>query len=250
MKRAAIIQSCYIPWKGYFDIINSVDEFVLYDDAQYTKNDWRNRNLIKVPSGTLWLTIPVGISRRFGQAVREVPVRDGRWARRHWKSLRTYYARAHHFDEFSSRLDALYDQAQREDLLTNVNELFIRAICEWLGISTRISRSSEYACQGDRTERLVSLCHQLAAEEYLTGPAARNYLDEGQFLRSGIRVRWMDYGGYPVHRQRYSPPFIHQVSILDLLLNEGAAGAREFLLSTPESRATPCVAEVSCSSPL
>jgi len=232
MKRVAILQSSYVPWKGYFDIIGSVDEFILYDDVQYSKNDWRNRNRIKTQAGTVWMTIPVRQTGRFGQPIREVEIGDPRWAAKHWKSIQTHYARAPSFPELAPILAGLYESASTEPLLSRVNEKFLRAICGLLGIETRITRSMDYQLRGNRVDRLVDLCEQAGAGEYLSGPAARSYLDESRFAEKGIAVRWMDYSGYPEHRQLFSPPFVHEVSILDLLLNEGPVGARSFLLST------------------
>lgn len=232
MKRVAILQSSYVPWKGYFDIIGSVDEFILYDDVQYSKNDWRNRNRIKTQAGTAWMTIPVRQTGRFGQPIREVEIGDPRWAAKHWKSIQTHYARAPWFPELAPVLADLYERASAEPLLSRVNEMFLREICGLLGIETRITRSMDYQLRGDRVDRLVGLCQQAGAREYLSGPAARDYLEEGRFADKGIAVRWMDYSGYPEHRQLFSPPFVHEVSILDLLLNEGPQGARGYLLST------------------
>jgi hypothetical protein len=232
MKSVAILQSSYIPWKGYFDVIGSVDEFVLYDDASYSKNDWRNRNRIKTRTGPVWLTIPVLAAGRFGQAIREVEIGDPRWPTKHWKSIQTHYARARHFPELAPLLSGIYERAAGERLLSQVNELFLRAICDLLGIRTRITRSSDYEIRGDRTERLVHICEQVGAREYLSGPAAKAYLDTRVFASHGIAVRWMDYSGYPEYRQLFGPPFVHEVSILDLLFNEGAAGARRWMLST------------------
>jgi hypothetical protein len=126
----------------------------------------------------------------------------------------------------------LYEQAAGEPSLSRINEMFIRAISSWLGISTRISSSSDYDLAGDRVTRLVHLCEQAGAGEYLSGPAARAYLEEARFTAHGIGVRWMDYSGYPAYQQLYSPPFIHEVTIIDLLVNEGRAGARRYMLST------------------
>ena len=232
MKRVAILQSSYVPWKGYFDIIGFVDEFILYDDVQYSKNSWRNRNRLKTREGTIWITIPVLWKGRFGQAIREVEIGDPRWAGKHWKSIQTHYARAAWFLELAPVLADLYEQAAGDRSLSRVNEMFLRAICDLLGIRTRITRSMDYRLWGDRVERLVGLCEQAGAGEYLSGPAAKEYLDESKFAEKGIAVRWMDYSSYPEYHQLFTPPFIHEVSILDLLLNEGPQGARSYLLST------------------
>ncbi|HSF42633.1 MAG TPA: WbqC family protein [Thermoanaerobaculia bacterium] len=229
MKRAAILQSSYIPWKGYFDLIHRVDEFILYDDVSYSKNDWRNRNRIKTRTGPLWLTIPVLATGRFGQRVRDVEIVDPRWAAKHWKSIQAHYARARCFGEVAPLLEELYERAASETHLSRVNEMFLRTLCDRLEIGTRITLSSEYDLADDRVGRLVSLCEQVGATEYLSGPAARAYLDEARFAERGIAVRFMDYSGYAEHEQLWGAPFIHEVSILDLLLNEGVAGARSYL---------------------
>jgi hypothetical protein len=231
MKRIAILQSSYIPWKGYFDIIGKVDEFILYDDVQYTKNDWRNRNRIKTQTGTAWLTIPVLFRGRFGQTIREAEIRDRSWAGKHWKSLQTCYSRAAFFPALAPAIRSLYESTAEERSLSKVNELFLRALCGLLGMSTQITSSTDYELSGDRTERLVRLCEQAGATEYLTGPSARAYLELESFASRGIRVCWMSYAGYPEYRQVYGPPFIHEVSILDLLFNVGIQEAGNYLLS-------------------
>lgn len=236
-KRVAIVQSCYIPWKGYFDIINGVDEFILYDDVQYTRASWRNRNRIKTPGGTSWLTIPVKMKGRHHQEIRHVEVHDRKWSDRHWKSLCRNYARAPFFQSTRPVLRDLYRECGDETHLSRINFLFLRAIAAMLGIETRFSWSMDYgpAVEG-RTERLVHLCSEAGATEYLSGPAAKAYLDERLFQEKGIRVSWMDYEGYPEYDQLFSPPFIHEVSIIDLILNEGVEGAKACMLSFPSAR--------------
>jgi hypothetical protein len=215
-KSVAIVQSCYVPWKGYFDLIGLVDEFILYDDVQYTTGDWRNRNRIKTPQGSQWLTIPV--RRVFGQRIDEALVTDGRWAGKHWRSLVQSYRTAPCFDRYEAQVADLY--ATDEPRLSLVNESFIRELARLLGISTPISRSTDYEAQGARSERVVSLCEQAGATTYLSGPRARAYLDESLFERAGIDVRYMDYEGYPEYPQLY-PPFDHAVTVLDLLFSVG-----------------------------
>ena len=227
MKSLAAIQSSYVPWKGYFDVIAAVDEFVLYDDVQFTKNDWRNRNLVKSGNGTMWLTIPVRTKNRFGQAIRDVEVSDPRWSDKHWKSIVTYYSKAPHFDALAPWLEGLYREIGGESRLSVINERFIRAIAELLRIETEISQAGDYDLPDDRSERLVALCRQAGADVYLSGPAARSYLDRDLFARHDIEVRWMDYSGYPEYHQLHGE-FEHGVSILDLLLNVGPEGAKRY----------------------
>ncbi|HEX4966688.1 MAG TPA: WbqC family protein [Thermoanaerobaculia bacterium] len=231
MKRIAVLQSSYIPWKGYFDIIGQVDELILYDDAQFTKHDWRNRNRIKTQTGTAWLTIPVLHKGKFGQTIRETAIRDPGWALRHWKTLQTCYSRAAFFHDLAPAVRALYEQAAGERSLSRVNELFLRALCALLGIATRITQSADYELAGDRTQRLVHLCEQAGAGEYLTGPAASAYLEVERFASRGIAVEWMSYEGYPEYRQVHAPPFVHEVTVLDLLFNVGPGEAGRYMLS-------------------
>ncbi|HKW59013.1 MAG TPA: WbqC family protein [Candidatus Dormibacteraeota bacterium] len=221
-KRVAIVQSNYIPWKGYFDIVNMVDEFILYDDRQYTRRDWRNRNLIKTANGLRWLTIPVRVKGRFAQRIDETVIDDASWTAGHWRTISQEYAGAAHFKTYRDRVGDLYASAVMERL-SEVNRHFIEGVCEILGITTKLSWSTDYDARGDRTERLVSLCTQAGAGEYLSGPAARAYIDESAFVSAGIELRYMDYSGYPEYPQLHGA-FEHGVSVLDLIFNTGPDG--------------------------
>lgn len=229
----AILQSNYIPWKGYFDLIGLADVFILYDIVHYTKNDWRNRNRIRTPGGTAWLTIPVSTAGRFGQRIDEVEICDSRWSTKHWRALEASYGRAPRFAEVSGSFRALYERAAEETLLTQINELFLRGLAEMLGLTTQIVRATDDDLPEDRIDRLVTLCARHSARSYLTGPAAKGYLDESRFRAAGIDVQWMDYHGYLEYRQCWAPPFIHEVSLVDLLFAEGR-DARRFLKASRE----------------
>ena len=222
----AIVQSSYIPWKGYFDLIARADEFVLYDDVQFTRRDWRNRNRIKTPQGPMWLTIPVRVGGRYLQRIRDVEVEDAGWTEKHWRSIVHHYAAAPAAADYRAALEELYRTAPRR-WLTEINEHFLSGICGLLQIRTHFRRSSELDLTGERSERLVNMCRQLGASTYVSGPAAQTYLDPGLFQAQGIQVEWADYSGYPEYRQLH-PPFDHHVSIVDLLMNEGHQ-ARSFL---------------------
>jgi hypothetical protein len=223
-KSVAIVQSCYIPWKGYFDLISSVDEFILFDDRQFTRRDWRNRNRIKTPQGSQWLTIPVETKGRYHQRIDETVISDPGWARQHWKTIVHNYASAPSFPHYRERLEALYESAS-DPRLSAVNRHFLEAINELLGIGTTLSWSTDYEAEGARTERLVSLCRAAEATHYLSGPSARSYLDEAAFADAGIEVSYFDYADYPEYEQLYAP-FDHAVTILDLILNTGPDAPR------------------------
>ncbi len=218
-RKAAIVQSNYVPWKGYFDLINLVDEFILLDDVQYTRRDWRNRNRIKTSHGLLWLTIPVHVKGNYHQKIRDVQIVDPRWGRRHWKSILTSYSGAHYFPDYRETFEGLY-LGSDERFLSEINYRFLVAFCGLLGISTKISWSMDYRPIEGKTERLISFCKQAGATEYLSGPSARGYIDEALFRQEGIAIRYMDYSGYREYNQLF-PPFEHRVSIIDLIFNEG-----------------------------
>jgi WbqC-like protein family len=223
-KRVAIVQSAYIPWKGFFDLANSVDELILLEDAQYTRRDWRNRNRIKTPRGLRWLTIPVKSKGRYLQRIDEVEVSDQGWRGDHWRTLVHSYSRAPCFERYRERLEELY-LGSAEDRLSAINRRFIEAVLDLLGIRTRISLSTDYGEGGRRSARLVSLCRESGATKYLSGPTARSYLDKDLFAGAGIGVDYMDYSGYPEYPQLH-PPFEHKVSIIDLLVHTGPEAPR------------------------
>ena len=220
MKRIAILQSNYIPWKGYFDIINSVDEFIIYDDAQYTVRDWRNRNIIKTKNGLKWLTIPVLVKNRRYQKINETRIADNKWASKHWESIKHSYSSSPFFDDYNDIFEKAYQECKELDFLSDVNRFFLEIINSILGIGTTISDSSLYVIEGDRNQKIISICKQAGADVYLSGPSAKNYVEEEIFEKAGIKLCWADYKDYPEYCQKY-PPFEHNVSILDLILNEG-----------------------------
>lgn len=219
-KTIAAFPSSYIPWKGYFDVINSVDEFVLYDDAPYAKRDWRNRNVIKGPRGLTWLAIPVDARAGHRQRVRDTRVTDTGWRVPHWRALRRIYSTAPHFKTYAWELRQIYARSDH-GRLSQVNHDFIKRICQMLGIDTRISWSMDYRLpDGDPHEKLIELCRQSGAGRFLAGNRTRRYLDVARFEQADIEVSFADYARYPSYRQVY-PPFEHRVSVLDLLFHTG-----------------------------
>jgi len=222
--RIAIVQSNYIPWKGYFDLIRSVDEFVLFDDVQYTRRDWRNRNRIKTAHGLAWLSIPVQATGNYLAPIREIEVSDPEWAARHWKTIAGAYGKAPHFRWFADRFEGLYAGC-RESRLSAINRRFLEAACDALDIPTRLTWSMDYEVVPGKTERLVSLCRQAGAATYVSGPSARGYIDDAVFASAGIELVYFDYAGYPEYPQLHGP-FEHAVSIVDLLCHAGPESAR------------------------
>ena len=227
-KKVAVLQSNYIPWKGYFDLINSVDVFVIYDLVQYTKNDWRNRNQIIAGGKPTWLTIPVR-QERLDQRIDETRVADPRWAKKHWRTIEQSYSKSPGFAQFGHSIGDSLMGCANEPLLSSVNLRMINMLCSQMEIDTKIISSDEFDLPEDRVDRLVHICKQLDAEEYVSGPAAWIYLDEGRFNKEGLKVSWYEYDGYPEYAQK-SEDFSHFVSVLDVLFCTGSS-FRNFMTS-------------------
>ena len=219
MKKIAILQSNYIAWKGYFDMIAAVDEFILYDDMQYTRRDWRNRNQIKTPQGLQWLTVPVKVKGKYHQTIKETELDNQEWTKKHWGALLQNYKKAPYYKEITELLEPMYLQSKYTHL-SELNRSLIENICHYLNITTKITSSTDYQLIEGKTERLVDLCVQLGATEYISGPAAKDYVDSHLFDERNIKLTWFDYSGYKEYPQLWGG-FVHGVTILDLLFNCG-----------------------------
>jgi hypothetical protein len=237
LKRVALIQSAYIPWKGFFDLIGRCDEYIIYDSAAFSKNHWHNRNRIKTPSGPRWLTIPVITAGRLGQRIDEVDVNPG-WADSHWARLVQTYRGAPYFSQLEPTMKALYDSARQQLKLSAINELFIRKLTAALKLDVRIVRDTTYEATGKRTERIVSLCRGAGASHYLSGPSAAVYLEPDKFKQAGITLEWMSYGPYQPYEQLHGP-FEDRVSILDVLFSLGPDRWKESLARQQDHELAP-----------
>ena len=223
-KKVAVLQSNYIPWKGYFDIIHDVDEFIFHDDLQYTKNDWRNRNKILIPSDdgeskqSKWLTIPVGTNEH--RLILDVKINDPSWQRKHFLTLKMAYNKAPFFKKYEEFFHYVYMERQWE-YLYKLNRFLIKHISrDFLGIKTKFSDSRDYLTHGVKHEKLLSLVKAAQADIYISGPAAKEYIIEEDYSKSKIQLIWKDYSHYIEYPQN-SKTFFHYVSILDLLFNVG-----------------------------
>lgn len=217
--KVAVLQSNYIPWKGYFDIIHDVDLFLFYDEVQYTKNDWRNRNRILTGNGLKWLTIPCGYDLK--RKIYEVKIKNKfEWQKEHYQTIVAAYKKSPFFYKYKELLDYIYLERQWE-YLYQLNRYVIETISrEFLGIHTIFKDSREYESHGTRDEKLRSLLVSTGCDVYISGSAAKDYINTQLYERNDIKIIWKDYCGYPEYPQRFSS-FTHQVSILDLLFNVG-----------------------------
>lgn len=228
-KTVVITQSNYIPWRGYFDLIRQADELILLDSVQFTRRDWRNRNLVRTSNGLVWLTIPVEVKGKYDQSIDETLIADEKWAAQHLRTIGHAYARARHAGSWLPRVGEALETAAQYRRLTDVNEALLRQFCNWLGIKTTILRCTDVLPRdelvaAEPAERILSLARAREATRYLSGPRARAYLEPSAFKAAGIDLAWMSYEGYPEYPQCWGG-FEAQVSIVDLLINMGSEAA-------------------------
>lgn len=219
MTTVAILQPGFLPWLGFFDQMIRADHFVYYDDVQFDKHGWRNRNRIKTANGIAWLTVPVRHSGQHGQAILDTEIdHSKKWARKMIASLKQSYARSPHCERYLGELE----QALCTDppnLLVDLDLRLTELMRAWLGIRTTVLRSSELGIEGGQTERLVSICKHLKADSYLSGNAAQDYLQQDLFEAAGISVVWQNYV-HPIYPQLHGE-FVPYLSAIDLILNVG-----------------------------
>ena len=217
-----VLQPGYLPWLGYFDQFRRSDIFVYYDDVQYDKNGWRNRNRIKTQAGPLWLTVPVLHSGRGAQRILDIDIdRRTPWARKHVASIRQAYVRAPFLDRYLPPLEELLEREWTR--LIDLDLACAALLATWMGISTPIERSSTMNVDGEQSTRLVNICRRFGAARYLSGDSAQNYLDLRLFEREGITVEWQRFD-HPVYPQLHGE-FVPYLSALDLLMNCGDTAA-------------------------
>jgi len=218
MKKISIIQSNYLPWKGYFDIINSSHEFIIYDKVQFTKNDWRNRNKIIMNGLPKWITIPV--KHDFGQMIYDVQVASEDWRIKHWDLIFQSYRNAKCFKDIAKWLEQIYLDCDSRKL-SSINKQFIIGICDYLDVPTVILDGKDFDFKSKcRTQRLIDICLAREADIYVTGPSAMFYLDLDLFKKHDIRIEVYNYDNYKEYEQS-GEYFDNFVSIIDLLFNEG-----------------------------
>ena len=233
--RAGIIQSCYIPWRGYFDFINEVDLFIFHDDLQYTKGDWRNRNKIKTPNGLIWLTVPVKYKETSQLICKTEIDYSHKWQAEQINRFKNSYIKSPFFKDALKLLEEGLSYA--DSTISQLNIRLIKLICVYLQITTPLAMSIDYAVTGAKTDRLINLLKKVGATMYLSGPSAKGYLDENLFRENGISLEYKTYD-YPPYSQLWGE-FVGTVSVLDLIANCGPR-SREFLKSL-----TPNIVSVS-----
>lgn len=223
MRKIAMLQPNYIPWKGVFDLISRVDVFVFYDDVQYTTKDWRNRNKIKTKDGEKWLSVPVKQCRT--QLICDALIDTTQdWQVQHFKTIHGNYRKAKYLKDYEHILEQIF-LGQTWEKISDLDIFATKLIAKELKLDVEWVRSSDLALEGDKDgEKIIRICKHLDCQYFINGPSARSFMDESKFRESGVVLDYMTYD-YEEYSQLY-PPFSHYVSILDVLFNCGPDARR------------------------
>lgn len=217
--KIAIHQPNYFPWIGYFHKILKSDMFVFLDNVEYTPG-FINRNRIKTKDGWIWLTVPIIREHSSHTNINEIKIDNSKkWKKRHWNSIQTYYGGTEHFKEFKTFFNEFYSTDWKD--LSAMNIFAIKELSKILGIESEFVKSSDIeGIQGTGTELLVNLCKKLGVDEYISGEGGKDYMELDKFESGGIKISFQKIE-YPTHKQMFSPPFVKNLSIIDVVLNEG-----------------------------
>ncbi len=229
-KVISIIQPSFLPWRGYFQIISQSDGFVFYDDVQYDKHGWRNRNQIKTASGPQWITVPVLSKGKSEQPIFAAQIDNtSQWGKKIIKSVAVSYKKAAYFDLYFEWFSKILNQ--KWESISALNIQLTKEISYFLEIKTAFYLSSELKIpHGDPTQRLVEICKSFSANTYVSGPSAKAYIGNGEkFTKAGVHLEYASYQ-MPPYTQLFGP-FFPTASIIDLLFNEGP-NSKEFLKNT------------------
>ncbi|NMC99883.1 MAG: WbqC family protein [Bacteroidales bacterium] len=220
--RVAISQPTYLPWMGYFGLLDSVDLFVFFDDVQYSQSEWSNRNKIKNPftDDWIWLTVPVVYGGHHTMINQMIIDNSTDWKKKHWQSIFHFYSKTKHFSEYKDEIKTIYDRDWKG--LCEINIAIIKIISKMLKI-----KIPEYICaseltdvSGNKTDRLISILEKIKANEYLSVTGTKKYIEPQKFVERNIKLYWFDYN-HPTYEQA-GKFFSSHMSVLDLLFNCGS----------------------------
>ena len=219
--RIAIMQPTYLPWIGYFDLMDQVDLFVMFDNVQFAKRSWQQRNRIKTPKGLEWLTVPVFVRGRFNQTIQEVAISEPDFWKSHMRAIELNYRRSQYFNNYFPILFSIFEAGHPWCYLVDLNIKLIEWLSECLCIQTRCVRASALGVEGKRSELLASIAEKLGATEYLSSIGSFPYLiqESQEFFNRGIKIFFHNYM-HPTYRQLF-PPFVAYASAVDIVFNEG-----------------------------
>ena len=227
-------QPVYLPWLGLFHKIAVADQFISFDQVQYLRKDWNNRNKIKTNQGDIWLTVPVLSKGSMEKPICDIEINNSlAWGKKHWKSIEMAYKKAPHFDRYGGFFQDVY--SQHWETLETLNTHMLRWFLEVLGITVPVRSAGEYDFQGAKSDLVLDMCRTVGADIYVFGALGRDYADVEVFERGGVRPVFQNYL-HPTYSQLHGD-FISHLSILDLLFNHGP-DSREILMSGNVDRQT------------
>lgn len=215
--KVAIMQPTYLPWTGYFDLMERSNIFVFLDDVQFEKQSWQQRNQIKTTTGAQWLTVPV--LQKLPQKISEVIINNTvPWRKKHWNTIKQNYSKSSHWQNYFAFFEELYEKDW--ELLAELNIYVVLWLKKQLGITTKTVKASKLNAQGARVELLIDICKKLGADEYLSPIGSKAYIEENNiFPHNNIKLEYQNYE-HPIYRQLYGD-FIPYLSAVDLLFNKG-----------------------------
>ena len=220
MRTVAIMQPTYLPWLGYFDLMDQCDVFVILDTVQFDKRSWQQRNRIKTAHGEFWLTVPVLSKGRRTQIIREVEIdRSMNFHQQHLETIRHAYGKTPFFESYYAELSTIMRVPHSS--LVDLTTALIDWLRQRLGVATPLIRSSRLEVEGKRVDLLVAICEAVGATRYLSPVGARAYLEgSSSFEQRGIDLCYQNYT-HPSYRQLFGGEFVPYLSVIDVLLNEG-----------------------------
>lgn len=217
------MQPTYIPWIGYFDMIDMVDVFVLYNDVQLTRRSWQVRNRLRNKFGEFWLTLPVKKTVSRNELLIKDAVLDNneKWKKKHLKTIKAYYSKTPYFNQLFELIESKYTNAEK---VSDFNIDIIKSLCEKMNIKTNLIRSSDIeGISGTKDLRLVNICKKLGIQKYLSAQGSSDYINEniigGEFFKNDIKLYYHSYN-HLEYNQLYSD-FIPNLGVFDLIFNHG-----------------------------
>lgn len=225
--KCAIMQPTYLPWLGFFDLIRSVDVFIIYDHVQFEKQSWQQRNKIRNKQGELLLTAPVLHEKGLERRIKDVKLDFSRnILAKHLTSIKLAYSRSRNFDKVFADIEAVYQE--RNEFLLGLNMGLINIGMKHFSIEKKILFSSEMDIQGQKVEALIDACKKVGADKYLSPVGSKTYIDENNlFIENNIELSYQNFI-HPVYKQINYPDFISHLSFIDYLLNVDTDEAKGF----------------------
>lgn len=219
--KGTILQPTYLPWIGYFELIDPSDIYVVFDHVQFERKSWQNRNKIKTANGEICLIVPVQkMPQKTPISKIKISYQQGNPLKNHWKTIELAYKKAKYFEEYKSLFEKVY--SIKYVLLKDLNITIIKLVCEILGIKKNIVFSSELNLEDKdmaKTEKVVNLCKRQGITHLYDAKGAEEFLDKSLFKKEGISIDFQDY-----KHSKYSQlwgEFIPYLSVIDLIFNEG-----------------------------